>query len=116
MSIKTKTVDVEDSPRWQRLLDWLADSYGGRLVAIRRAGEPVAYLAGPEFAGLIVKLAKTWQDREPPFTQAALDRWQKEVFADADLADLLAEDAARTLPACPRDARDISPLPPPAGV
>jgi len=82
-------VDVEDAPRWQRLIDWLSDSYGGRLVQIRRDGEPIAYLAGPEFAGLIVKLAETWRDREPPFTQEALDRWQREVFAMADLSNLL---------------------------
>jgi hypothetical protein len=90
MSIETKAVDVEDAPRWQRLMGWLAESYGGRLVQIRRAGEPVAYLAGPEFAGLIAKLAETWRNREPPFTQEALDRWRKEVFADVDLTDLLA--------------------------
>jgi len=90
--METKNVNLEDGPRWQRLLDWLGESYGGRLVRIRRGGEPVAYLAGPEFAGLIAKLAETWRDREPPFTQEALDRWQKEIFADVDLADLLGED------------------------
>jgi hypothetical protein len=91
LSIETKTVDVEDAPRWQRLLDWLGGSYGGRLVAIRRGGEPVAYLAGPEFAGLLATLAETWTDRTPPFTQEALDRWREDVLVNVDLEDLLTE-------------------------
>jgi hypothetical protein len=94
MGIESKIVDVEDAPRWQRLLDWLGESYGGRLVRIRRAGEPVAYLAGPEFAGLIAKLAETWRDREPPFTQEALDRWGEENLSDLDLTDLLGDGPA----------------------
>lgn len=92
MSIELKTVDLEDSLRWQRLINWLAGSYGGRLVQIRRGGEPVAYLAGPEFAGLIAKLAETWRDREPPFTQEALNRWVGEVLAGVDVAELLGGD------------------------
>ncbi len=89
MSIEVKTVNLEDLPRWRRLIDWVRDSYGGRLVRICHEGEPVAYLSGPEFAGLIAKLAETWRNREPPFTQEALDRWMSEVLIPMDLSDIL---------------------------
>lgn len=62
-------------------------------MQIRRAGEPVAYLAGPEFAGLLAKLSETWRNREPPFTQDALDRWLDEVLAGVDVAELMSADS-----------------------
>ena len=52
----------------------------------------MAYLAGPAFAGLLAKLAETWHDREPPFTQDALDRWLDEVLAGVDVSDLMFAD------------------------
>ena len=89
MSVETKTVDVEDAPRWQRLIAWLGESYGRHMVEIRRDGEPVAYLAGPEFAGLIAKLSGTWHDREAPFTQEALHRWTLDVLSTVSVTELL---------------------------
>lgn len=82
-------VDIEGAPD---LAAMIGRAETGEPVILCRDGEPVAVMLSTYHAGFAFNMLDRHTNRQPPFTQAALDAWIDQQLGQIDLAELLCPD------------------------